>query len=169
MNKLNKGRIAFSAFLLALALFMVIVSLSYEAKPSFFPLIVGVATILMTVPVLVDDIHPIPLLRRLDISIMGASSGDSLDDRGEQIFNRGVLLLVMSLIGFFILVLLAGFYLGIAIFTFIFLKTKRRGGWFQSVITAAIVVGLVYLIFGLGMKGLFLFEGIFFGEILPSI
>ena len=169
MNKPNKGRLAFTAFLLAFALFMVIASRSYEAKPSFFPLIVGMATIIMTVPVLVDDVRPIPLLRRLDISLMGASAGGSPDERSEQVFSRRVLVLVMWLIGFFMLVLLVGFYIGMAIFTFSFLKTERRGGWFQSALTTAIVVGLVYLIFGVGMRGLFLFEGIFFGEILPSI
>jgi len=169
VNKPNKGRLAFIIFILVLALSMVIFSLSYEPKPSFIPLVVGIATIILAVPVLVDEVHPIPLLRRLDISLMGASSNSSAEEQSEQIFNRSVLGIVTWLIGFFILVFLAGFYIGIAIFTFSFLKTKRSGGWLQSALASVIVVGLVYLVFGVGMKGLFLFEGIFFGDILPSI
>ena len=169
MNKLNKGRIAFNIFLLIFTLFIVLISLGYEVKPSLFPLIVGVATLLLVVPVLVDDIHPIPFLRRFDISIMGAGSEDISDEKSEKIFNRGVLIVVLSLIGFFIAVILVGFYVGISLFTFIFLKSKRRGHWLQAVVTTAIVVVLIYVIFGLGMEGVFLFEGIFLGEILPSI
>ena len=170
MAKPNKSRIFFHAILFVFALFIVVTSLAmYTVDIVLFPLIVGVATVIMTAILIVHEIRPIPLLGALDISLMGVSPDTGLEETGKQVFTRRVLAIMTWILGFFIIVLVLGFNIGTVIFTLSFLKIEGRVSWLKAGIVTVIIVGLNYGIFEVGMPAVGLFKGIVFGEVLPDI
>ena len=71
------------------------------------------------------------------------------------------------MLGFFVLILLAGYFIAIPLFTFLFLWRFCGKRWLSSAAATLIIWGFVYFISSILRMGLF--SGIFFGEILPLL
>ena len=167
--KVDKGRLAFTALLLIFALVIIITSLSYDPRARMVPILVGLATLIMGVPVVVNEIHPLRLLSKLDVSLMKEfGQGAPSEQPKEQVSGKGLLGLIAWVVGFFVLIFLVGFHGGMLIFTLSFIKVRGRASWPKAIIAAVVLWGIIFLMFEVAM-GFRLFKGLFFGEILPGI
>ena len=168
MKRVNKPSMAFIGLLLIFILVICVNSYSYRPKERLVPLLVGIATLIISLLVLVDEIHPIRLLSRLKIDLMGPAGGVMAGEAEKHETTIQLLHIIAWMMGFLILIFLVGFYISIALFSFAFLKIQGKIGWFKAVLIAAIVCCSIFAIFDLMME-LHMFQGVFFGEILPSI
>ncbi|MFB0508618.1 MAG: hypothetical protein ACETWT_18000, partial [Thermodesulfobacteriota bacterium] len=75
MKRVNKSSIAFIGLLLIFVLVICVNSYSFRPKERLVPLLVGIATLIISLVVLLDEIHPIRLLSKLKIDFMGAAGG----------------------------------------------------------------------------------------------
>ena len=168
MKRVNKGSMAFIGLLLIFGLVICLNSYSYRPIERLVPLLVGIATLILCLLVLVDELHPIRLIRRLNIDLISAAGGAMLGEPEEHRTPIQLLLIIAWMMGFLVLVFLVGFYISIALFTFTFLTILGKIGWPKAVLITAIVWWSIFAIFDLTME-LHMFQGVFFGEILPSI
>lgn len=168
MKRVNKGSMAFIGLLLIFVLVICLNSYSYQPRERLVPLLVGIATLILCLLVLVDELHPIRLIRRLNIDLISAAGGAMLGEPEEHRTPIQLLLIIAWMMGFLVLVFLVGFYISIALFTFTFLTILGKIGWPKAVLITAIVWWSIFAIFDLTME-LHMFQGVFFGEILPSI
>jgi len=70
--------------------------------------------------------------------------------------------------GFFILIYLVGFLIGIPLFIWLFLKICERIHWLKALVATIITWGVIFGMFNILMK-VDLFRGILFGAIAPPI
>jgi hypothetical protein len=168
VKRINKPSIVFIGLLLIFVLVICVNSYSYRPKERLVPLLVGIAALIICLLVLVDEIHPIGLLGRLKIDLMSAAGGAVPEERVQHKTAIQLLLIIAWMMGFLVLIFLVGFYIGIALFTFTFLKILAKIGWLKAVLITAIVWCSIFAIFDLTMQ-LHMFRGVLFGEILPNI
>lgn len=168
MKRVNKPSIAFIGLLLLFILVMCLNSFSYRPKERMVPLLVGIATLITSLFVLVDEIHPIRLLSRLKIDLMGAAGGVMPEEPERRETKILLLHIIAWMMGFLILIFLVGFYMSIALFSLTFLKIQGKIGWLKAALITAILWFSVFAIFDLTME-LHMFQGVLFGEILPSM
>ena len=167
--KINKARFAFTLFLLCIILLFVATAFTYGPTAKMIPLITGLATLISIVPVLINEIYPLAIVKKMDIDILGNLSSKSVATHSEDAAGLRKLLLLFSwIIGFFIIIFLFGFHIGIVSFTCAFLKIEGKFNWGHSIIAAAITWGGIYAMFELAM-GFRLFKGLLLGEIIPHI
>jgi magnesium-transporting ATPase (P-type) len=159
---------AFIELLLIFVLVICVTSYSYRPKERLVPLLVGIATLIISLLVLVDEIHPIRLLSRLKIDLMGAAGGVMPEEPERRETTILLLHIIAWMMGFLIFIFLVGFYISIALFTFTFLKIQGEIGWLKAALITAIVWCSIFAIFDLTME-LHMFKGVLFGEILPSM
>jgi hypothetical protein len=159
---------AFIGLLLVFILVMCLNSYSYRPRERLVPLLVGIATLIICLLVLVDELHPIRLLSRLNIDLMSAAGGPLLGEPEERRTTMELLHIIAWMMGFLILIFLVGFYISIVLFSFTFLKIQGKIGWVKAVLVTAIVWCFIFAIFELTME-LHMFQGVLFGDILPSI
>ncbi len=168
MKRINKPSIVFIGLLLIFVLVICLNSYSYRPIERLVPLLVGIVTLILCLLVLVDELHPIRLLSRLNIDLISAAGGHLLGEPEEHKTTIQLLLIIAWMMGFLVLVFLVGFYISIALFTFTFLTILGKIGWLKAVLITAIVWFSIFAIFDLTMQ-LHMFRGVLFGEILPSI
>jgi len=70
--------------------------------------------------------------------------------------------------GFLALIFILGFYIGIIIFLFAYVKIKVQIGWLPAALVSGALWFFIYFVFGKIME-LELFKGILMGEILPPL
>ena len=93
------------------------------------------------------------------------TSAVAIDKDPKEKSHKRVYALTGLLIGSYISIICVGFFITIPLFVFIFCKFFGKLSWFQTLITTAIVEGVVLGLFDVLMKA-DLFKGIFFGELL---
>ena len=152
---------------------MILSSFSYAPHARALPLLIGVVTLLLGVLILVDQIHPIKMLRGLDASLseLAVKQGKSDVSGGEsteQIEETGVIVIASWLIGFSLLIFFAGFSIAIILFIFLFLMSYGKFSWMKSIVITAVIFGTTYAMFEIFMK-VQLFKGFFFGELIPPL
>jgi len=160
MKTVDKGRVFFTALLLAIAVVFAYLATGYGPKARLIPLAVAIAAILLGLPLLVNELIP--------IRIIAGAAKRSAPGKGEsgQAVEFAKILLWMA--GFLLLIFLVGFYGGIILFTLAYLKIQARVGSAKALCISAAFGLSIYLIFYKGMQ-LDLFKGILMGEILPPI
>ncbi|NIS62852.1 MAG: hypothetical protein GTO13_19785 [Proteobacteria bacterium] len=168
MKRVNKPSVAFIGLLLIFVLVICVNSFSYRPKERLVPLLVGIATLIISLVVVLDEIHPIRLLSKLKIDLMGIAGGPALGKREERKTTIQLLHIIAWMMGFLTFIFLVGFYISIALFTFTFLKIQGEIGWLKAALITAIVWCSIFAIFDLTME-LHMFQGVLFGEILPSM
>jgi len=167
--KVNKARFAFTLFLLCIILLFVATAFAYDPKAKMIPLIIGVAALILIVPILINEVHPLAIVKKMELDFFGNFSSGSPPSHGADAAGTKKLMLLFSwIIGFFIIIFLFGFHIGILVFTFAFLKIEGRFRWRPSMIAAAVTCGTIYVMFELAM-GFRLFKGLLWGEIIPHI
>ena len=169
MNQINKGKLIFAAILLVLTLCFIIASFSYEEpRARMVPLAIGIATFIMGLVSVLHEIRPIQFITRFDMSIIDLSKQIDSKEKPEETLDIKLLGSIGWITGFFIVIFLLGFHIGIIAFMLAFLKVRGRIGWIKSTVTAIIVWAGIYFLFEKAM-GFSLFKGVLFGEILPLI
>ncbi|MFC2170220.1 tripartite tricarboxylate transporter TctB family protein [Acidobacteriota bacterium] len=167
--KVDKSRFAFTTLLLIFVLVMITASFNYDPKARLIPLLIGLATLILVVPVLFNQIHPISLVKKLDINLIENHLVKQRSIPTDQVVpEKRFFIFLFWITGLFIIIFSLGFYVGIALFTFAFLKIEGKVSWAKALIATAIGCGAIFIVFELAM-GIRLFKGLFCGEILPQI
>jgi len=168
MKKINKGKLFFTLLLMGIAIVFGLTSLTYSPKPRLIPLAVSIAAILMGLPVLINEIHPIKWISGFKLELTDFSGKTSRTDVGKGANLQRLFVILLWMSGFLMLVFFLGFYIGIILFSFAYLKVQARIGWIRSLLVSGTLWLFIFVIFGKGME-LSLFKGILFGEILSPL
>lgn len=173
MKRMAKTSVMFTGLLGLLALTFVITSFGYETEARQIPLIVGIPTLILTLSVLLGETFYPNLLKRLDVTVLdlGAGISDkevSTEEASEMKGRIGILSMYVAVVGYFIVVYLAGLLIASTIFVLLFLKVLAGANWLKSIVMSAVILGFIYLVLEIFMQ-VDLFRGILFGGIVPSI
>lgn len=167
--KTHKARFAFTLLLFCVILLFVATAFMYGPKARMIPLIIALASLALMLPVLINEVYPLSFVKKMEIDLLENYTAGSFARHAEETPGPSKLIqLFCWIIGFFIVIFLLGFHIGIAAFTFAFLKIEGKFRWHVSIIAAVITWGCIYAMFELAM-GFRLFKGLFFGEIIPHI
>ncbi len=167
--KADRGRLAFTALILLFVLFFIVTSFSYEHDARLIPLLVGFSTLVLVLAVLVNEIHPVSIVEKMNVDwTKDLKVQESSPKKKEKVAAKKLLIIICWIFGFFLFIFLFGFPISIALFTFAFLKIEGKVSWAKALLTAVIVSAAVFVIFEWAM-GFGLFEGVLFGEITPPI
>jgi hypothetical protein len=167
--KPERRRLYFSALFLLLACVFVVASLSYDFNARLVPLAVGFLTLALSVLVLINEVNPIPFVKKLSIDFTeNYRSREPVAQKETAVSPQRFFVLVIWTTGFVLGIFMLGFHISIALFTFAFLKTEARASWPKAFLVTGIVWAAVFMIFEWAM-GFSLFKGWVFGEILPPV
>jgi hypothetical protein len=158
MKAANRTFLLVNFVYLVVAVFIVVHSLRFGGDGGLVPAVVGIPTLLMIAAALGLSLVQSP--RRPAGPETAAESGAA-----APWGRAGVI--VGWLAGFSISILLAGFYPSIALYTFGFLTIQGKVSLFKAALMAAALWAVVYGSFTVLMEQR-LFEGIFFGALLPA-
>jgi hypothetical protein len=165
----DRRSFVFAVLILLLCLFFIVMSFSYEYTSRLIPLLVGSSTLVLVLAVLIHEIHPVPILKRLIIDWTKDLRGqESLFKKRDKIPLRKLLIMICWILGFFLLIFLLGFHISIALFTFVFLKIEGKAGWIRASVVAGITWAAVFVIFEWAMD-FGLFGGVVFGAIISPL
>lgn len=170
MKRVHWGNMLFGGLLFAFVLLIVLTSLSYSPKARLIPLIIGGATLVMVILVLINEVYP-KLLRSFDVSLVSFVARGTGEERdAEKTSKVGKRLLNISIwsVSFLALIYLVGFVISIGVFILAFLKAYGKVGWVKAIAETVIIWGFCYGVFEIFLK-VDLFEGILFGVIVPPI
>jgi hypothetical protein len=167
--KVDRGSLAFTALILLFVLFFIVTSFSYEHDARLIPLLVGFSTLVLVLAVLVNEIHPVSIVEKMNVDwTKDLKVQESSPKKKEKVSAKKLLIIICWIFGFFLFIFLFGFPISIALFTLAFLKIEGKVSWVKAILTAVIVSAAVFVIFEWAM-GFGLFEGVLFGEITPPI
>ncbi len=167
--KVDRGRLAFTALIFLFVLFFIVTSFSYEHDARLIPLLVGFSTLVLVLAVLVNEIHPVSIVEKMNVDwTKDLKVQESSPKIKEKVSAKKILINICWIFGFFLFIFLFGFPISIALFTLAFLKIEGKVSWVKALLTAVIVSAAVFVIFEWAM-GFGLFEGILFGEITPPL
>lgn len=167
--KADRGRLAFTALILLFVLFFIVTSFSYEHDARLIPLLVGFSTLVLVLAVLVNEIHPVSIIEKMNVDwTKDLKVQESSPKKKEKVAAKKLLIIICWIFGFFLFIFLFGFPISIALFTFAFLKIEGKVSWAKALLTAVIVSAAVFVIFEWAM-GFGLFEGVLFSEIIPPL
>lgn len=128
-------------------------------KGGLVPLVIGVPTVVLGLASMVRRIRE-NRARRLE-EVAPAIDDDVAPWR-----------LAWPIIGWLValaaMVVFLGFYISIPLFAVAYLKTTRQVGWLSAIVLAVVLWGTVYVGFEVMLQRS-LFEGTFFGAILPLL
>ena len=159
-------------FLLVLILFSVVTIVDSFGFPGFsglMPFCTGIAIFVIAGMLLGMGLSP-RFSRVFDayfgLKVQFKTPADMEEHGQEGILSwRRVFVCWGWMVGFFVLILLAGYFIAIPLFTFALLWLFCRRGWLPSVAATLIIGGFVYFISTvLNME---LFQGVLFGGIIP--
>jgi len=167
MKKVNVGAIAFSGLLTIFILVICVYAFAYKPQVRLVPLLIGIGSLVMSILVLLNEIHPIQVFNKLSIDFM-APPEDKKDEIEPRIVFSKMRAIIVWMFCFMALTLLVGFYISIAVFCFCFLRFQENIGWIKASLVTAGIWGFIFLIFKIVMD-LQMFEGILFGAILHKI
>jgi hypothetical protein len=167
MKRVNFWAITFSGLVTIFILVICIYAFDYKPKVRLVPLLVGTVSLVISILVLVNEIHPMPIFSKLTMDFMG-SIEEKKDETDPQVVFNKIFAIVLWMIGFMVLTFLVGFYISIAVFCFAFLKFQEKVGWIKASLVAAGIWSFIFVVFNLFMK-LHMFEGVLFGAILQKI
>ena len=167
----NKGQLLFTMLLLLFVLAVVFGSLSYGEEAMLIPFIVGIPTVILLTLVLITENYS-SLFSRFRVSadsgIAGSMAKDRQKDVGEREPARSILAACVWMGGFFGLVFVGGFLVGIPVFVLLYFKFSARMSWLVGTLATVATAGFIYGVFEIAMK-VDLFKGIAFGSIVPPL
>lgn len=169
--QVNKARFAFVLLLLGIIVLFIGTALTYDPKARMIPLIIGLASLVLIIPLLINEVRPLAFVKKLEIDLLEnyASGSESACSQPQGPAGLGKLIRLFSwIVGFFVVIFFLGFHIGVAAFTFAYLKFEGRSRLSVSIAAAVVTWGTIYLMFEYAM-GFRLFRGLFFGEIVPHI
>lgn len=167
--KADRGRLAFTTLILLFVLFFIETSFSYEHDARLIPLLVGFSTLVLVLAVLINEIHPVSIIERMNVDwARNFRTQEFSPQKKEKVAVKKKLTILCWTFGFFLFIFLFGFHISIALFSFAFLKIEGKVSWTKALLTAGIVSAAVFVIFEWAMN-FGLFEGMLWGEIIPPL
>ncbi len=110
---------------IAISGYMVITALSWPLMAALFPVVMGTLVFLMAI----SDLY-FSLFGKEDYGKEESSVDFQLSESTDQaLANRRTISIFLWMVGFLLLIVLAGFSVAIPLFLFLFLKLKGRKGW----------------------------------------
>ena len=174
MRRKNSASFWVNIIFLIILFIAMIGSFNYSERARLIPLAVCIGVSILILIVLIGEKYS-RLIRSFDSSLIDVSSGSSNGKLlSESITMRerdgpGKVAIIFGwLVGFFVLIYLAGFLIAIPISVLTFLKIWSRLPWTKTMVIAAVTWGFIYILFEVIMK-VDLFEGILFGGVSPPI
>jgi len=167
MRKVNARAILFNALLSLFILVICIYAFDYKPQVRLVPILVGIASLVISVLVLINELYPLPVFSKIELDLMGSLEEKKAEDERQPASSK-MLAIIFWMIGFMALTLLVGFYISIAVFCLAFLKFQENVGWLKSVSVTVGIWVFVFIIFSVVME-LHMFEGVLFGAILQKI
>lgn len=167
MKKVNLGAVTFSGLVTIFILVICIYAFDYKPKVRLVPILIGTVSLVMSILVLINEIHPMAFFSKLAMDFMG-SLEDKKDKTDQSMVTGKIFAIIVWMICFMALTLLVGFYISISIFCFAFLKFQEKVGWLKASLVTAAIWGFIFVVFKLFME-LHMFEGLLFGAILHKI
>ena len=167
MKYYKKGTFWFTFSLTVFFAIVFWVSLGYGPKARFVPVILSIFMLPLTVILLLGEKYP-KLISGFDGTFQASEqkpSDAAVGEEPKEKSHKRVYALAGLLIGSYISIICVGFFITIPLFVFIFCKFFGKLSWFQTLITTAIVEGIVFGLFDVLMKA-DLYKGIFFGDML---
>jgi putative tricarboxylic transport membrane protein len=137
-----KGRILFSLFLLAVGAGATYYAREWTFKAALFPLTVSIPLCLLATLQLLMD-----LSGKAEKARGPAVDMEFAADVTPEVARRRALGIFLWIIGFLLLVFLAGFPAAVPLFMISYLKMQSRLGWLQSVALTAVAWGFFYFLF----------------------
>ena len=151
--RMNGGAI-FALLIAVVLLVLIILSLSYVPKARLVPLVIALPTLALTFSQILKEFGVIEQKKKDSSDSKKVVEGleTKLDDN-KSIFLWLVLLIVM--------LFLIGFFPGIALFMFLYLKLQGKESWLVSICMPGFALVVIYLAFVYGLnidfyRGLFL-------------
>lgn len=139
MNKKLNGETIFNLFILAYILYIMIACFTYKAYTRYIPLIVAIVSLVMIIYILIKSLKA------------GADTSKKLTGYFE------VFLWVMLCPA---LIYFIGFIVGGPIYCFLFAKIRSKQKWLSSIISAFIILVILFLVYNL--LSVNLHKGLFF-------
>ena len=167
--KTNPRRLTFSVLILLFVLFIIVTSFNYDYDARLIPLLVGFSTLALVLAVIINEIHPVSILEKMNIDWTENLRGqEAVSKTKDKVPTKKFLIILCWIFGFFLLIFLLGFHISIALFTFVFLKIEGKVSCAKALLTAGIVSVAFFVIFEWAMD-FGLFDGMLFGEIIPPL
>ena len=167
MKKANFGAIAFSGLVTIFILVICIYAFDYKPRDRLVPLLVGTISLVISILVMVNEIHPMPIFSKLTMDFM-SSLEEKKNETEPQVASGKIFAIISWMIGFMVLTFWVGFYISIAVFCFTFLKFQENVSWIKASLVTAGIWSFIFAVFKLLMD-LHMFEGVLFGAILHKI
>lgn len=143
-----------------LVMVIIVFSFSYESDARLIPLILGFATLVLILLDIINGIRPLTFIKKLDRDLTKdyMVQADSLPiDTGESF--KKIFGLTVWILGFFLIILMLGFHIGIVVFAFTFFKFKGKTGWMKALIATGVIWAFVFVVFEIAM-GFELYKGL---------
>ncbi len=135
----------FLIFILLLMVFVIVVSSGFPVfQAKFLFLLFGSLVLVIGAVQLVKE------LRARDKTEVATAEEEPTEAARGRDELRGLISPLSWVAGFFMGILLFGFYVAIPLFVFLFMKLRRRS-WIMSISSAVILVVVVYLIFDISL------------------
>lgn len=130
----------FSAALLIFLIVIDLYCLDYTFEVRLFPWVIGLPTTIMLILLTIKELY----------RFMQKSSEEA-PDMPKQGNYRAYALITAWMVGFPIMIYALGFFAGIPLFVFLYLKTHGIS-WLKSLILSAGLIIAIYAMFSLGME-----------------
>ncbi|HBK79219.1 MAG TPA: hypothetical protein DDZ83_05965, partial [Nitrospinae bacterium] len=132
------NKFLFGVFLSVFIVAALWLSQDFESRAALFPQIIGIPALLM-------------VLVQVSLDFMGKGSGRSLEsqaysqtDISPELHRKRMIEILKWIAGFFLVIWLLGFSLGVPLAVFFYLKSGSSEGWGLSLTLAAVSFGFVY-------------------------
>ncbi len=138
MKMSSRGTLIFAFIMMLLSLVLFVQALSYPVRSRMFPLIVGI------VPLFIFSL--VQIVKELRGSRKTGPGGDEEKEAGNIEWKKTIIVFSW-IIGFMILVGLAGFIVAIPAFSFLFLTFYWRENWRIAMLMALLTSAVIYVLF----------------------
>jgi hypothetical protein len=125
--------------------YAVITAMKWPMRTALFPITAGIPVFFMALAVFVQE--------QVGKRTEKGASGDSAVDfklspvENQALANKRTLNIVLWMMGFFVLILLIGFSLGVPIYFIAFLRFRCKESWRITIVLSAIAWGFFYGLF----------------------
>lgn len=160
MKLSNRTFLVVNLLYLAVVLVIIAQAVTFTGQGGLASLVIGVPTLGMLLITLGSQLLPV---------VFKQPAGNTAEEVPADVAPWSAAVPIIGWIGLlFLLILVIGFQISTPLYTFFFLKLHGRVSWGKSLMVAIALWLLIYVSFDLLLRKP-LFEGIFFGAVLPLL
>jgi hypothetical protein len=158
--------------LLVVPLVIIFGRYGFHEKARAIPLLAGIATLILGIIALIGEAIP-RIGKKFESDLFTLDNGEVKNEPDPEVEKvkspdptKQILGCLALLVGFFIMIWLAGFLLAVPVFVFLFLMIFAQARLVNAVLITLVTEAFVFVVFQY-LMGFELFGGILFGEIPP--